>query len=92
MTGAPGKSLVHFSQCVDSTCKRQPVMFVFLRLMLSSLGPSLLLPVASFHSFLWLSNIPLYMCTTSSLFSISLWLFIFIGSMSWLLKTVLHDH
>ena len=28
----------------------------------------MLLPMALFHSFLWLSNIPLYICTTSSLF------------------------
>ena len=29
---------------------------------LGSLGPSMMLPVTSFHSFLWLSNIPLYIC------------------------------
>ena len=32
-----------------------------------SLGPSTSLQMTQFHSFLWLSNIPLYMCTTSSL-------------------------
>ena len=37
----------------------------------SSLGPSTFLRMALFHSFLWLSNIPLYLSTTSSL-SISL--------------------
>ena len=30
-----------------------------------SLGPSKSLQMAQFHSFLWLSNIPLYICTTS---------------------------
>ena len=32
-----------------------------------SLGPSTPLQMTQFHSFLWLSNIPLYICTTSSL-------------------------
>ena len=32
-----------------------------------SLGPSMLLQMASFHSFLWLSSIPLHIRTTSSL-------------------------
>ena len=32
-----------------------------------SLGPSTCLQMTQFHSFLWLSNIPLYKCTTSSL-------------------------
>ena len=32
-----------------------------------SLGPSMSLQMTQFCSFLWLSNIPLYMCTTSSL-------------------------
>ena len=32
-----------------------------------SLGPSMSLQMTQFHSFLWLSNIPLYICTTSSL-------------------------
>ena len=31
-----------------------------------SLGPSMLLQMALFHSFLWLCNIPLYICTTST--------------------------
>ena len=31
------------------------------------LGSLMLLQMASFHSFLWLGNIPLYVCTTSSL-------------------------
>ena len=32
-----------------------------------TLGPSTSLQMTQFHSFLWLSNIPLYICTTSSL-------------------------
>ena len=32
-----------------------------------SLGPSTSLQMTQFHSFLWLSNIPLYICTTTSL-------------------------
>ena len=32
-----------------------------------SVGPSMFLQMTQFHSFLWLSNIPLYICTTSSL-------------------------
>ena len=32
-----------------------------------SLGPSTSLQITQFHSFLWLSNIPLYVCATSSL-------------------------
>ena len=32
-----------------------------------SLDPSTSLQMTQFHSFLWLSNIPLYICTTSSL-------------------------
>ena len=32
-----------------------------------SLGPSTSLQMSQFRSFLWLSNIPLYTCTTSSL-------------------------
>ena len=31
-----------------------------------SLSPSMSLQMIQFHSFLWLSNIPLYICTTSS--------------------------
>ena len=50
------------------------MIFVFLCLILhlvwSFLSPSVLLQVALFHSFLWLSTIPLYICTTS--FSIHL--------------------
>ena len=44
--------------------------------------------MAQFHSFLWLSNIPLYMCTTSSL-SILLSMDIQVASMFRLLKIVL---
>ena len=32
-----------------------------------SLDPSTSLQITQFHSFLWLSNVPLYICTTSSL-------------------------
>ena len=32
-----------------------------------SVGPSMPLQMTQFHSFLWLGNIPLYICTTSSL-------------------------
>ena len=32
-----------------------------------SLGPSTSLQMTQFHSFLWLSNIPLYICTTTPL-------------------------
>ena len=38
-----------------------------LHLVWQSLGPSMLRQMALFCSFLWLSNIPLYICTTSSL-------------------------
>ena len=49
-----------------------------------SLGPSASLQMTEFHSFLWLSNIPLYICTTSC-FSIPLLMDIQVASMSWLL-------
>ena len=56
---------------VDSTYKRYHMIFVFLSDLLNlvwwSLVASMLLQMALFHSFLWLSNIPLYTCTTSSL-------------------------
>ena len=32
---------------------------------MTTLGASILLQMALFHSFLWLRNVPLYMCTTS---------------------------
>ena len=38
-----------------------------LHLVLSSQGPFLLLQIALFHSFLWLNNISLHLCITSSL-------------------------
>ena len=44
----------------------------------------MLLQMALFHSFLLLSNIPLYKYTTSSL-SIHLSMLIYVVSMSWLL-------
>ena len=49
-----------------------------------SLGPSMSLQMMQFHSVLWLSNIPLYICTTSSL-SIHLSMDILVASMSWLM-------
>ena len=48
-----------------------------------SLSPSMLLQMALFCSFLWLSNIPLYICTTSFL-SNSLSTNIYVASTSWL--------
>ena len=44
------------------------IFSVWLHLVWSSLGPFMLLQMALFHSFLWLSNNSLHMCTTSSLF------------------------
>jgi len=52
-----------------------------------SLSPSMLLQMTPFHSLLWLSNILLYLCTSSSL-SISP-TDIGFSSMSWLLQRVL---
>ena len=49
-----------------------------------TLGPSMLLQMALFRSFLWLTSSPLYICTTSSL-SIPLSMDIQVASMSWLL-------
>ena len=54
---------------------------------LQSLGPSMSLQMTQFRSFLWLSNIPLYICTTSSL-SICLLMDIYVASMTWLLNYV----
>ena len=49
-----------------STCKWYHVMFVslsdLLHLVTVSLGPCMLLQMALFHSFLWLSSIPLCVC------------------------------
>ena len=50
----------------------------------NSLGSSMLLLMALFHSVIWLSNIPLDICTTCSLV-ISLLIDIPVASMSWLL-------
>ena len=41
--------------------------FCLLHSVWQSLGPSMSLQMTQFCSFLWLSNIPLYICTTSSL-------------------------
>ena len=49
-----------------------------------SLGPSTSLQITQFHFFIWLSNIPLYICATSSL-SIHLSIDTQVASMSWLL-------
>ena len=49
-----------------------------------TLGPSTSLQITQFHFFLWLSNILLYICATSSL-SIHLSVEIQVASMSWLL-------
>ena len=49
-----------------------------------SLGPSTSQQMTQFRSFLWLSNIPLYVCTTTSL-SIHLSMGIQVASMTWLL-------
>ena len=49
-----------------------------------SLDPFTSLQMTQFHSFLWLSNIPSYICTTSSL-SIGLSMGIQVVSMTWLL-------
>ena len=46
--------------------------------------PSTSLQMTQFRSFLWLNNIPLYICTTSSL-SICLSMDTYVASMSWLL-------
>ena len=48
-----------------------------------SLDSSTSLQMTQFRSFLWLSNIPLYTCTTSSL-SIRLLMGIYVASMTWL--------
>ena len=49
-----------------------------------TLGPSTSLQITQFHFFLWLSNIPLYICATPSL-SIHLSMDTYVASMSWLL-------
>ena len=46
----------------------------------------MLLQMALFHSFLWLNNIPLYLCTSSSL-SIPLLMDIYVASVAWLLDS-----
>ena len=58
--------------------------FVWHHSVWQSLGPSLLLQMALCHSFSWLSNIPLYICTAFSL-SIPLSVDIWVDSVSWLL-------
>ena len=62
--------------------------FGLLHLVWSSLVASMLLPMSLFHSFLWLSNNPLYTYATSPLF-IYLSVEIEVASVSWLLWIVL---
>jgi len=50
----------------------------------------MLLQMALFCPFLWLGNSPLYICTTSSL-SVTLLMYIWRASMSWLLLIVLQS-
>ena len=54
---------------LDCICKWKNMPFVFLCLTFHSVqypfGSSMLLQMAKFHSFSWLSHIPLYVCTTS---------------------------
>ena len=66
------------------------VFFWFASLRWSSLGPFMLLQIAIalFHSFLWPSSIPLYICITSSI-SIPLSMDIYIVFMHWILWLVL---
>ena len=60
--------LYHFSKF---TCKWYYIIFVFLSYLLhsvwQSLGLSMSLQMTQFHSFIWLSDIPLYICSTLSL-------------------------
>ena len=53
-----------------------------------SLDPTTSLQMTQFRSFIWLSNTPLYICTTTSL-SIHLSMGIYVVSMTWLLLIVL---
>jgi len=46
------------------SCEQYTTVFVF-DLLRQSLGLSMLLKMAFFHSFLWLSILPLYLCITS---------------------------
>ena len=52
------------------------------------LGPNTSLQITQFHFFLYLSNIPLYICATSSL-SIHLLMDILVSSNSWLCKILM---
>ena len=78
---------IYFS--LDSIYMCQHTVFVFLFLIYftlnKTLGPSTSPQITQFHSFLWLSSIPLYICTTSSL-SIHLLMDTQVASMSWLLQ------
>ena len=83
---------VHLRHILDSTYKWYDMVFLFF--WLTSLSRTLIIssciPVAAdgiISSFLWLSSIPLYICTTPSLsihLSMAFWLF-----PSWLLWIVL---
>ena len=65
---------VYLFHTLDSTHKWCHIMLIclslsdWLHLSQSSLGPSMLLQMAKFHSFLWLNNIPLCISTISYLF------------------------
>ena len=65
------------------------VLLWFTSFSMKSLGLSMLLQMALFHSFLWLSNILLYVSHTISSLSIHLSMDMWVASMSWLLLGVL---
>ena len=69
----------HICDIILYLCLSDLVLLVW-----SSLGPSVLLQIALFHCLLWLSNIPLYVCTIFSR-SIHLLVDTQVASMSWLL-------
>ena len=56
---------VHLCHILGSTYKQYHMVFVFL--FLTHLSSSMLMRMTLFHSFLWLSNILLCVCATSSL-------------------------
>ena len=64
---------------LDSTYKWYHMIFVLLfltYLVWQSLSPSMLLQMALFHSFLWLSNIPLYISISISIYVFFIHLFV----------------
>ena len=83
-----------FFSFLDFIYMHKHIVFVFLFLTYFTLydrllSPSTSLQITQFHFFLWLSNIPLYICATSSL-SIHLSVDTQVASMSWLLQIELH--